>query len=197
MVRHTLFSKGDTVYALLSNFRHPNIVFPVKCIIYDVKFDSIMPQYQVKIVSLYDDISFLKRYFFGLTFKGSFEDKQTKINLKRSLYSNIEELERHFAEKWESYLIVVDSVFCVKTRVEQIELFNSLQNFFAEKTMKELYEITTRRQYSKGSYYYHTRDQFEASLKKFLGDRVPEDKNFFDKLLFRPDQDNLDGIESV
>ena len=93
--------------------------------------------------------------------------------------------------------MVVDSVFCVKTRAEQIELFNSLQNFFAEKTLKELYEITTRRQYSKGTYYYHTKDQFEASLKKFLGDRVPEDKNYFDKLLFRPDGQDLDGIESI
>lgn len=197
MVRHTLFSKGETIYALLSNFRHPNVIFPVKCIIYDVKFDSVMPQYQIKILSFYDDISFLKRYFFGLTFKGSFEDKQTKINLKRSLYTKVEELERHFAEKWESYLIVVDSVFCVKTKAEQVELFNSLQDFFVEKTIKELYEITNRGQYSKGRYYYHTRDQFEASLKKFLGARVPDDKNYFDKLLFKPGQNDLDGIESV
>lgn len=197
MIRHQLFSKGETVYALLSNFRHPNIVFPVKCIIYDVKFDALMPQYQVKIISFFDDVAFLKRYFFGLTFKGNFNDKQVKINLKRKLYSNVEDLEKHFAEKWESYLMVVDSVFCVKTKVELNELFNSLQDFFVEKTIKELYELSNRKVYSKGQYYYHTRGEFEASIKKFLADRALPNKDYFDKLLYRPDGTELDQIESI
>ena len=59
MIRHRLFSKGETVYALLSNFRHPNILFPVQAVIYDVKFDGDMPQYMLKINKFYDDISFL------------------------------------------------------------------------------------------------------------------------------------------
>lgn len=197
MVRHQLFTKGETVYALLSNFRHPNILFPVRCIIYDVKFDTVMPQYQVKIQNFYDDAAFLKRYFFGLTFKGDFNDRQVKINLKRLKYTTVEDIERHFAEKWESYLIVVDSVYCTKTKVELQTLFNSLQDFFAEKTMKELYEITNRNFYSKGQYYYHVKGDFEASLKKFLGDRVPNEKGYFDKLLFRPDSNDLDNIESI
>lgn len=197
MIRHRLFSKGETIYALLSNFRHPNIVFPVKCIIYDVKFDALMPQYQVKIISFFDDIAFLKRYFFGLTFKGNFQDKQVKMSLKRQNYTTIEDLERHFSERWETYLMVVDSVFCVKTKSELFDLFNSLQDFFVEKTIKDLYDLTTRKMYfkTKGKYNYHTRLEFEASIKKFLGERAGSKPDYFDKLLFRPDGRQLDDIE--
>ena len=196
MVRHTLFSKGETIYALLSNYRHPNVVFPVQCIVHDIKFDELMPQYLVRINHFYDEIDFLKRYFFGLTFRGDFENKkQVKFKLKRQLYRKIEDLERQVAEKWETYLIAVDSVFCVKTKAEQIELFNSLQDFFVEKTMKELYETTNRAFYSKGQYYYHSKGEFEASLKKFLAQRAPTDPDYYDKLLFRPLSSDLDKIE--
>lgn len=195
MIRHRLFSKGETIYALLSNFRHPNILFPVKAVIYDVKFDADMPQYLLKISNFYDDINFLKRYFFGLTFSGSFTGKQTKINLKRELYRTIEDLENQFEHKWESYTIVVDSIYCVKTQAELRDLFNSLQNHFVELAIKDLYELTTRRYYSKGQYYYHTRDQFEAHIKKFLDSRQGEDKDYFEKLLYRPVHRDLDNIE--
>jgi hypothetical protein len=195
MIRHRLFSKGETVYALLSNFRYPNVLFPVQAVIYDVKFDTDMPQYQLKISKFYDDVAFLKRYFFGLTFKRDFDAKQTKINLKRSLYPTIQDLERVFTEKWESYMIAVDSVYCVKTQGELKELFNSLQDHFVEKNIKDLWDLTSRSFYSKGQYYYHARGEFEASLKKFLADRVKPEKDYFDKLLYRADNKELDNIE--
>jgi len=195
MIRHRLFSKGETVYALLSNFRYPNVLFPVQAVIYDVKFDTDMPQYQLKISKFYDDVAFLKRYFFGLTFKRDFDSKQTKINLKRSLYPTIQDLERVFTEKWESYMITVDSVYCVKTQGELKELFNSLQDHFVEKNIKELWDLTNRSFYSRGQYYYNARGEFEASLKKFLVDRVKPEKDYFDKLLYRADNKELDNIE--
>ena len=195
MIRHRLFSKGETVYALLSNFRYPNVLFPVQAVIYDVKFDTDMPQYQLKISKFYDDVAFLKRYFFGLTFKRDFDFKQTKINLKRSLYPTIQDLERVFTEKWESYMITVDSVYCVKTQGELKELFNSLQDHFVEKNIKELWDLTNRSFYSRGQYYYNARGEFEASLKKFLADRVKPEKDYFDKLLYRADNKELDNIE--
>lgn len=195
MIRHRLFSKGETVYALLSNFRYPNVLFPVQAVIYDVKFDTDMPQYQLKINKFYDDVAFLKRYFFGLTFKRDFDSKQTKINLKRSLYPTIQDLERVFTEKWESYMITVDSVYCVKTQGELKELFNSLQDHFVEKNIKELWDLTNRSFYSRGQYYYNARGEFEASLKKFLAYRVKPEKDYFDKLLYRADNKELDNIE--
>ena len=169
MIKHKLFTKGEKIYALLSNKRFPNILFPVRAIIYDVKFDESMPRYMLKIDQLIDDIDFLKRYFFGLTFDGGFDGKQTKINLKRQEYKTVVDLERLLAEKWESYMFVVDSIFCVKTRAELNELFINLHDFFVEKHIKEMYELTNRSSYSKGQYYYHTKDEFTIALKKFLG----------------------------
>ena len=40
MIKHKLFSKGEHIHALISNSRYSNIVFPVRAIIYDVKFDD-------------------------------------------------------------------------------------------------------------------------------------------------------------
>jgi hypothetical protein len=195
MIKHKLFTKGDKIHALLSNKRFPNILFPVRAVIYDVKFDENMPKYMLKIDKMFDDIDFLKRYFFGLTFDGSFDGKQTKINLSRKEYSKIEDLERVFSEKWESYMFMVDSIFCVRTKIELNELFINLHDFFVEKHLKELYEMTNRSSYSKGQYYYHVKDEFTIALKKFLGERLPEQSNYFDKLLYRPDSVELDKID--
>lgn len=195
MIKHKLFTKGEKIYALLSNKRFPNILFPVRAIIYDVKFDESMPRYMLKIDQLIDDIDFLKRYFFGLTFDGGFDGKQTKINLKRQEYRTVVDLERLLSEKWESYMFVVDSIFCVKTRVELNELFINLHDFFVEKHIKEMYELTNRSSYSKGQYYYHTKDEFTIALKKFLGERTPDKKDYLDKLIYRPDSVELDKID--
>jgi hypothetical protein len=195
MIKHKLFTKGEKIYALLSNKRFPNILFPVRAVIYDVKFDESMPRYMLKIDQLIDDIDFLKRYFFGLTFDGGFDGKQTKINLKRQEYRTVVDLERLLSEKWESYMFVVDSIFCVKTRVELNELFINLHDFFVEKHIKEMYELTNRSSYSKGQYYYHTKDEFTIALKKFLGERTPDKKDYLDKLIYRPDSVELDKID--
>ena len=61
MIKHQLFTKGDTVHALISTTQNPNILFPVRAIIYDVKFNDINPQYQIRIKNLYDNIYYLKQ----------------------------------------------------------------------------------------------------------------------------------------
>ena len=60
MIQHKLFAKGEYCHALISTAANPNILFPVRGIIYDVKMDEYNPQYQLKIVKFYDDINFLK-----------------------------------------------------------------------------------------------------------------------------------------
>jgi hypothetical protein len=195
MIKHKLFTKGDKIHALLSNKRFPNILFPVRAVIYDVKFDENMPKYMLKIDKMFDDIDFLKRYFFGLTFDGGFDGKQTKINLSRKEYSKIEDLERVFSEKWESYMFMVDSIFCVRTKIELNELFINLHDFFVEKHLKELYEMTNRSSYSKDNITIMSRNEFTIALGKFLGERLPDQKNYFDKLLYRPDSVELDKID--
>ena len=196
MIKHRLFSKGEYIHALISNSRYSNIVFPVRAIIYDVKFDEMMPKYQIRIVKFYDDINFLKRYFFDMNFDKNFEGGSTKFRFNRSNFKTKQELVKHLEANAETYMIVVDSVMCTKTYDQIMELYNNIQDFLFEKQVRELYELATRESYAKGQYYYESRGVFEAHLKKFLGDREPALKDYYDKLLFRPTGPQYDNLKS-
>lgn len=198
MIKHKLYSKGEYVHALISCDARPNILFPVRALIYDVKFDEINPRYQIKIVKFYDNIYFLKKYLFGGMFQRGFETgEKTRINLQRKEFRTIEDLTNRVfdGEKWKKYLIVVDSVFCTKTRAEQVELFNNLQTFFIQIKLREVFELANRNAYSKGQFYWQTKGTYEKSLQKFLGDRYPNDEGWIEDLLYRPDTDELDSAE--
>jgi hypothetical protein len=195
MIRHKLFSKGEHIHVLISNNRYNNIVFPVKAIIHDVEFNDKMPRYQIRITKFYDDLDFLKRYMFDMKFDRNFEGALTSFRISRQKFSNVKDFQNYIDSKWETYLIVVDSVMCVKTHKEINELYNNIQDFFIEKTIKDLYELSTRNTYSNGSYYYGSKGIFEAHIRKFLGDRAGTSKDYFEKLLFRPRTVDLDNLE--
>jgi hypothetical protein len=194
MIRHKLFSKGEHIHVLIANNRYNNIVFPVRAIIHDVEFNDKMPRYQIRITKFYDDIDFLKRYMFDMKFDRNFEGALTTFKLSRQKFATVKEFQNYIESKWETYMVVVDSVMCVRTYGEVIELYNSIQDFFIEKTIKDLYELTTRNTYSKGSYYYGSKGVFQAHIKKFLGDRADTSPDYFDKLLFRPKSIELDRL---
>lgn len=198
MIKHKVFTKGEYIQALISTTQNPNILIPVRALIYDVKFDDVNPKYQIRIKKFYDNIVFLKSYLFGGRFIKDFEGKDTRINLKRQEYKTVKELEdRVFdGEKWAQYLITVDSIFCVKTRPEQITLFNKIQDFQTEVAIKNLYELTNRSTYS-GQYYFHSKGEYIKALEKFLGDRYPDTKDWADTVLYRPDHTELDRGEWV
>jgi len=195
MIRHKLFSKGDHIHVLISNNRYNNIVFPVRAIIHDVEFNDKMPRYQIRITKFYDELDFLKRYMFDMKFDRNFDGALTSFRISRQKFATVKEFQNYIDSKWETYLVVVDSVMCVRTFTEVNELYNNIQDFFIEKTIKDLYELSTRNTYSKGTYYYGSKGIFEAHIKKFLGDRAGESKDYFDKLLFRPRSIELDNLE--
>lgn len=74
-------------------------------------------------------------------------------------------------------------------------LYNNIQDFFIEKKIRELFELSNRGTYSKGKYYYESKGVFKAHIKKFLGDRAGDSKDYFDKLMFRPRSIELDNLE--
>lgn len=195
MIKHRLFTKGEYIHALVSNSTHSNIVFPVRALIYDVKFDEHIPQYQIKIVKFYDDISYLKRYFFDMVFTKDFNGSISRFKFSRQKYKTREQLQKHIDAGDETYFVVVDSVMCTKSYNQIKELYFNIQDFLIEKSIRDLYEMMTRSSYSKGNYYYKSKGIFEAHLKKFLDHRVPDTKNYFDKLLYRPKSKELDEIK--
>jgi len=197
MIQHRLFPKGEYCHALISSPSNPNILIPVRGLIYDVKMDEFNPQYQIKIIKFYDDINFLKRYLFGYKFPGDFGSKSTMFNFKRKDYSTCEEFESRIRDgkNWERYLVVADSVMCTKTEAEIKELFNKVQTFIIEKHLKEVFEHVNRSYYRSGQYYFQTKDEFVIALKKFLKDREPNRKNWVDSIINRATFDELDGID--
>lgn len=195
MIRHKLFSKGEHIHVLISNNRYNNVVFPVRAIIHDVEFTDKMPRYQIRITKFYDDIDFLKRYMFDMKFDRNFDGALTSFRISRQKFSNIKDFQNYIDSKWETYLIVVDSAMCVKTYNEINVLYNNIQDFFIEKTIKDLYELSTRKTYSKGNYYYESKGVFQAHIKKFLDDRAGTSSDYFDKLLYRPKSIELDQLE--
>lgn len=197
MIKHKLFSKGEYIQALISTSQQPNVLIPVRCIIHDVKFDDINPQYQIKVIKFYDNIYFLKKNLFGGRFIRNFKGTETRMNLARKNYSTVEDIENNiFAGKnWEKYLIVVDSVFCVRTRGEQVELFNNLQTFMIQMKLKEIFELANRSVYSNGEFFFQTKGLYEKALKRFLADKYPKEKDWADELLYSPTSEELDAAE--
>lgn len=201
MIKHKIFSKGEYVQALISTTQQPNVLIPVRGLIYDVKFDDFNPQYQIRIKKFYDNMYFLKQNLFGGRFIRDFEGADTRINAKRTNYKNVEQLENELlnGENWKKYLIVVDSVFCVKTLGEQQDLFNNLQTFLIESKIKEIFELSNRYPYRKwkGEFAYDSKGEFEASLKKFLGERLPKDERWLENMFYNPDSTEMDRAEWV
>ena len=194
MIRHKLFSKGESIHALISSTTNPNILFPVKGIIYDIKFDEYNPQYQIKITKMYDDVAFIKRFLVkGRTIR-NFEGKDTRYKFNRSSFKTIEEFvdKIYNGDNWEVYLTVVDSVYCCKTRKEQIDFFNKIQTFLIQKHLKEVFDMTTRKEYRKGRFYYHTIHEFKSAIKKFFGERAPKEDKWYKDFLANPDVKDLD-----
>ena len=196
MIKHKIYAKGEYVQALISTTQQPNVLIPVRGLIYDVKFDEINPQYQIRIKKFYDTMYFLKQNIFGGRFIRDFEGGETRINAKRTNYKNTDEFVEQLIDgpNWKKYLIVVDSVFCTKTIDEQQKLFNSLQTFMIENKIKEIYEMSTRYPYrkAKGEFVFESKGEFIASLKKFLGDKLPKDENWIDNMFYNPTSREMD-----
>jgi len=196
MIKHKIFSKGEYVQALISTTQQPNILIPVRGMIYDVKFDDLNPQYQIRIKKFYDNIYFLKQNLFGGRFIRDFEGKETRINAKRVNYKNSDDLIQNLFDgpNWKKYTIIVDSIFCTKTLDQQQELFNNLQTFLIEQKIKDIYEMSTRQPYraSNGEYSFNSKGEFITHLKKFLGERMPDSEEWLENMFYNPTSREMD-----
>ena len=97
MIKHQLFSKGDQIHALISTTQQPNLLIPVRATIYDVKFDDVNPQYQIRVKKFYDQVYFLKKNLFGGRFIKDFEGlpgsgRNQEVNMLRDTIDSVLEL---------------------------------------------------------------------------------------------------------
>lgn len=166
MKAHRIFGKGDYVFCLLSSYTRPNVLFPVKGIVIDTKWDPINPQYKIKIIKFYDNMRFIKKYFFDMNFKYKFDARAKQMPLKKSDFKVTRQLEARFnQEDHERFYVVVDSIMCVKTRVSLEKLFEKVQFYIISKNLKEIREISTR-PFFKGSLSLDSVHEFDIRFKK-------------------------------
>tara|TARA_R110000772_G_scaffold55472_19_gene126628 strand:+ start:224 stop:817 length:594 start_codon:yes stop_codon:yes gene_type:complete len=197
MIRHRLFPKGEYCHALISSPTNPNILFQVRGLIYDVKMDEHNPQYKIKIIRFYDDINFLKRYFFSHKFKSDFRTHTIEFKFNRSNFDTRESFEDHIKnhKNWQRYMVVVDSVMCTKTSDECTKLYNTVQSFLIEKGIKDLYESMTRTHYRTGKYHFESRNEFGLSLKRFFKSNYDVTDEWIEEITDRPSNEDLDFLD--
>lgn len=192
MIHHRLFPKGEYCHALIASKANPNILFQVRGLIYDVKMDPYNPQYLIKIIRFYDDLNFIKRQFIGQRFQKDFLGHDRRVDPKRTQFQTREDFEQWVGE----YKFVVDSVMCTKTLGDSTKLYNTIESFLIEKSLRDIYDASTRVQYRTGKYHFKNQDEFKKAIKGFLKDKVEVTDEYLDDLMNRPSFNDLDDINA-
>lgn len=171
MIKHRLFVKGEKIFALLTSNSNPNILIPIKAVVKDVRYDEVNPRYLLKAIKFYDNILFLKKYLFQMSFSNSFDKRARNLPLNPDTIKNKEELYEVMSENEKRYYFVVDSIMTKKFKGELFELFNKIQDHLIEKRFRECKEFMTRIKYT-GTYKLTGDAEFETRLKNFVGDKI-------------------------
>lgn len=182
-MKHRIFNKGDKIHALLSSQSKPDILFPIKGIIIDTKWDPINPKYKVKIIKFYDNINFIKKHFFDMNFSRSFSTQLGPFPLKKADYSTVISLEDRLNDKdAERFYVILDSVMCVKTKPELQDLFERIHFYLISKRFKEIRELSSR-SFFKGPLSLDTMQEFDVRFKRFWSDGFMKHKFDINKYL--------------
>lgn len=194
MIHHRLFPKGEYCHALIASKGNPNVLFQVRGLIYDVKMDPYNPQYLIKIVRFYDDLNFIKRHFIGQRFQKTFLGKDLFVNVARDRFQTREDFDKYMNQN--RNMVVADSVMCTKTLTESTKLYNTIESFLIEKSLRSIYDAATRVQYRSGKYHFRNQDEFKKAIKGFFKDKFEVTDEFLDDLMSRPSFKDLDDINS-
>lgn len=171
MKAHRIFTKGQHVYCLLSSHNRPNVIIPVKGLIVDTAWDPVNPLYKIKIIKMYDNMKFLKTYFFDMNFRYEFDYRARKMPVKKEDFKTTKALEDRFNENdYTRFYVIVESVMCTKTKVDLQKLFERVQFYIISKNLKEFREISTR-PFFKGSLSLDSTQEFDVRFKRGWSDK--------------------------
>lgn len=183
MKKHRIFNKGDNVYCLLSSFTYPDVLIPVRGFIVDTQWDPINPKYRIRIVKFYDNLVYLKKYFFDMKMHRKFGDRPSAMNLKKDEFKNVPQLEKFLNdESRENYYVTVDSLMSTKTKVELNELYNKVQFYIISRNLKQIKEISSRQFYS-GHMSVDSTNEFDARIRKGWKSKFDDTQLDIDKYL--------------
>jgi hypothetical protein len=132
---------------------------------------------------MYDNMMYLKKYFFDMNFKYEFDNRARKMPLKKEDFKNVRSLEERFDEKdRERFYVIVESVMCKKTKNDLQGLFEKVQFYLISKNLKEIRE-TSARPFFKGSLSTDSSQEFDVRFKKGWSDKFQRGDIDIDKYL--------------
>lgn len=182
-MKHRIFNKGDVIHALVSAQSKPDIIFPVRAIIIDTKWDPANPKYLIKIQKFFDSLDFLKKHYLNTNFTRSLKGVCGILPLKKAEFIKRSDLEIRINQTdAKKFYIVVDSVMCVKSKRDLKDLFNRIQFYLISKRFKEIKEISTR-SFFNGKMSLDSKQEFNIRFKNGWGSLFDNDDLDLDKYL--------------
>ena len=154
-----IFVPGDRIYCLISSTSEPNLLIPVKVEVIDVEQHIYNPKYIIQIIKFYDSLRFIKEHFLSKNFKYARRSSTADNKIKHRTSQNkarqydidsIEDLEalfngdietsvkkiktvdldyKDFTDYKERHYLIIDSLFCYKTKFEMLEALNQITDF--------------------------------------------------------------------
>jgi hypothetical protein len=167
MIKSQILDKKSICHALLSSTSNPEIFIPVKAVIEDVFFEENIPVYNLRIIKFYDNIHFLKEFFYDTPYLTNYKGKSKPLKIPK--ISTTAELETWFSEK-STYRFCIESNFVVKTKIEMLDLFHRIQEYIIYKELRSIRRTIMRSAYD-GTLKLNSKIEFEDRIKRAFGDK--------------------------
>lgn len=182
MIRHDLYSIGETRYGILNTPLKPEIMIPIKFLIHDVKHDDTNPLYLVEIKNFYDHFYFIKKHYVNMPVRISLKNTNKKNYLKeyKSEFKNNKDILKKIHDN--KYYIVIESIYCFFSKPEMLNALNDLTDFYIMSEIKKLKYLITKPSY-KGKFKMSLPSDYYKSLNRFFDGCKHKDQKMIDKFL--------------
>jgi len=153
MIDIDLIPIGTLCNAIITSTDNPDILIPIKCSIVDIQLKEDIPLYKVRIITVYDNIDFINKYFIYRHFYYDYRKSSRKMKPPKSILnarnrlSNIGDFETWISADKVNH-IIVPSIFVFKTKNEMLLMYNKIQEYLLTKHLKIIQAITTRKEYT-------------------------------------------------
>lgn len=178
-VPYKLFEQDEIVYCLFHVIKSRSIFIPLKVKIEAIDLKYIdNPKYTVKVVDVYDKVSFLKTYFLfePIVHRSILTDLEVvkKSENKAYLNTNLNELSSNSSkdklieifDSPKNYLLI-EAMNCFETEEEMFQILDEVQDFVIMDLISELSDLMFRKSY-KGLYSISSKSKFLEHNREFF-----------------------------
>lgn len=173
MIKSQILDKRSICHALLYSTSNPEIFIPIKGVVDDVFFEEHIPTYSVRVIKFYDNIHFLKEFFYDSPFLTNYRGKSKPLKIPK--FSTTADLESWFSEK-SSYRFCIESNFVVRTKIEMMDLFHKIQEYIIYKELRSIRRTVMRSAYE-GDLKLNSKVEFDERIRRAFGDKFKSEED--------------------